>query len=120
MKREGVQLDSFWEDLEELDNEMDFSDDIDEFLNNEYEGTYYGKYNSEFDDREMTPEYHEALKRAEEKYGPTNASDYRSEFNSFTKKRKFVEEYLFRHLIEENWEGYKLVYEKWLEIIKKK
>lgn len=118
MNDEGLKIDStdFYDRLQILDKYYDFNTEAEALMGNLYDKLYMDKKDFENGDDYMhtTPEYKQIEKEIERvrNLHPEMFKKYRSKMYN-----KALMEALYKNAIEKNWEEWKELYKKWLNIL---
>ena len=116
MVKEGLKFDpeKFYDSLTKLKLYDDFEKDLtDNYC------TWYNELYWEKGDEYPTPEYSRVKKEAEDKWKALHPESkfYGRNRQKLLPKNKSVESYLFNYLIEKNWDKWKALYQKWIDVV---
>jgi hypothetical protein len=111
----------WWDDICELDKENEFENDIEKLASDWYTKLYVGKYNAEYGEPEVTPEYTRVEKSLEHNFPKVvNIPGRKPFFPQARQKRKMVDDALLQNAVEKHWNEWKAVYLKWIDFVNKK
>lgn len=108
-----------WENLTELDKEIEFEEALHKLSTQWYEDLYLGDYNKEYGDHETTPEYDKVIDSVTKKL-PLSSHGSSANLTIFRKREELIKDNLMRNCIEKNWDLWKNEYVKWIDYVEKK
>lgn len=108
---EGFDRENFWEDMMELDKEHELDHDLTTPFSEWWKELYVGKYNSDMDDHEVTPEYLRIEKMVNKLKIP---------LQNYSQKRRVLRSNLMKNAVEKHWNEWKAIYQKWIDFLKQK
>jgi len=110
---------SWWESMLELDKEAEFDMEAEALTATWYSEMYSGKYNSEIDDYETTPEYEEVRKKVASTL-PKKPGANMTMFMYDKEAKKKLNLALVQNAINKHWPEWKAFYQKWIDYVNKK
>jgi hypothetical protein len=110
----------WWDDMIELDKEVEFENEIEKLAGNWFNKLYTGKYNAEYGEPEVTPEYLRVEKSIEGKYAKPGQNTKMTGIASYNQRRRTLDNALLQNCIEKHWNEWKAVYLKWIDFVNKK
>lgn len=112
MAKEGMDLnsDQFFSDLQELGIDEEFNDDLQKFVTEHWDDMYIGGYDSKMGEPTVSDEYERIEKEFDSKPEHKFPLDYKQ-------RRKALDDFLLKNMIEKNWEAYKNIYKKYMKIL---
>jgi len=122
MEKEGVDfggnVDLFITNLQDLNVENKFEDDLENLASKWYTSMYLGTYDKEYGEHSVTPEYIRVEKEVEAKIAKPGENTKVTKKIPFNQRKRELNNALLKNSIEKHWNEWKAVYQKWIKYVK--